>query len=397
MPQSGAPPTRSITQEEREAQLQRRKFQEVQVESTEKALSRATKIYKESNKFANKDIIKASCMKHELSKMSPHGFMVGLVLNSCNKSDSRVKLLELEHPMTWVAIQKKALIFEAQNFPPRDLSGREQTNTVNVVTTRQTKSGSEKSVSRPSSQSRSSSPAARGKPSSQGREVPARRRDRGRAAPGTQGQGSSSRSSATSGSCHRCLKQGHGSRERGKNSGRTGQARSVQPAGTTRPPQRISPGVSPGETRRPWRTWKTWRTWRPHITSTPSSTSPYTPSSNLPSTPTSHDPLPSTPKSSPAPGDTTTGEPRNRSTIRSGNRPGTSPEQGKDAKDVQHHQEHQEDQENQEYQEMEEQRYQENQGNGHEDNELQGDMAALVFLKSLFLFFHGVNYTKMAA
>ena len=75
-----------MTQEEREAQLQRRKFQEVQVEASEKALSRATKNYNESSKIANDDILnprkikacerdaenvftKASCMEDELSKL----------------------------------------------------------------------------------------------------------------------------------------------------------------------------------------------------------------------------------------------------------------------------------------------------------------------------------------
>ena len=84
MPLAGNPATRS--QEEKDLQQQRRKFQEAQVEASEKALSRATKNYNESSKLANDDIVnsrkikicerdaenvftKASCMEDDLSKL----------------------------------------------------------------------------------------------------------------------------------------------------------------------------------------------------------------------------------------------------------------------------------------------------------------------------------------
>ena len=51
--------------------------------------------------------------------MTPHDFIICLVLNSCNNSDLRLKLLELDRPLTLVAIQERSLAFEAQNFLSR--------------------------------------------------------------------------------------------------------------------------------------------------------------------------------------------------------------------------------------------------------------------------------------
>ena len=84
MPQSCNPATRS--QEEKDLQYQRLKFQTTQVEASEKALTRATKNYNESSTLANDDIVnsrkikiaerdaenvykKASCMEDDLSKL----------------------------------------------------------------------------------------------------------------------------------------------------------------------------------------------------------------------------------------------------------------------------------------------------------------------------------------